>query len=154
MLGFNPNIQAVMDCRYKSGNDRGVARRAPNKKWGTILKKGAPHFPIFPVVEPFCEGAHCLSRSGNTASDGRYVQITVNGNPFSSRSSIYEIEMPGGVSVPDKKWSLVLLPDRLCGRVMICAPSRAGRCYRHKYCAHQWAQTNVTLLRPLSRRPL
>ena len=56
MPGFIPGIQAVMDCRNKSGNDRGVARRSLNKKWGTIFKKGAPHFAIFGVVEGFCEG--------------------------------------------------------------------------------------------------
>ena len=37
------------------------AENAFGKKWGTISKKGAPHFRVFPVVEPFCEGAHCSS---------------------------------------------------------------------------------------------
>ena len=34
------------------------AENAFSKKWGTIFKKGAPHFGIFPVVEPFYEGAN------------------------------------------------------------------------------------------------
>ena len=44
MPGINPGMTGVWPA----------AR--PTKKWGTILKKGAPHFPVFPVVEGFCEG--------------------------------------------------------------------------------------------------
>ena len=44
MPGINPGMTGLW------------AAARPSKKWGTIFKKGAPHFPIFPVVEPFSEG--------------------------------------------------------------------------------------------------
>ena len=63
MLGFIPSIHDALDCRNKSGNDKDVGCRSPNKKWGTIAKKGAPLFPVFPVVVGLCEGQTRVNRA-------------------------------------------------------------------------------------------
>ena len=69
-MGVFALVQRTPSVCYADTSPINGGGNSPTKKWGTISKKGAPHFPIFPVVEGFCEGQKWVKEgpvSANTA---------------------------------------------------------------------------------------